>query len=196
MPTINQISDKISRGKLLQANLVKVAIQYEVTGDEPKNWGEIVCLSQLIQALTAQVVGQDYTSATTVNLYNQLTDKLGFQYVDGAVIDPNAQQSAGIIFIGNQPGQVINSNIIPFVNQTEVSLSNFQGAYYPLYGNTRQIQVFVSDGANGFNPDYGNVPVYEYTIAGNETSGIASVTWGFPIPTSGYISIFGIKPTT
>lgn len=195
MPTVDQISDKIFRGQLVQANLALGAIQSEVSGAEPKCWGEITCLSQLIQALTTQVLGEDYVSEDTINIYNQLTSKVGFQFIDGATLDPDAQQTPGVVFIGKQPGQVINFERIPFTDETNVTLANYQGAYYAKYGNSPSVQSYVSNGLGGFNPDFGNVPDFEYLTPGDENSGIASISWLYPVATTGYISIFGIAPT-
>lgn len=194
MPTLDQIGDKIFRSQLLQKSLVDTAIASEKKGCEVNEWKNIVCISQLIQALETQVLIQDYTSANTVNLYNQLSRILGFQFVDGHSLDPNAQQTPGVVFIGNQPSPVLNFDRIEFNNATAVSLSPYQAVYYPRFGNNPIVQAYLSDGANGFNPDYGNVPTYEYIIPGDDHSGIANISWLYPIPTTGYISIFGVAP--
>lgn len=196
MPTIDQIGDKIFRAKLYRAELVVSAIQAESTGAEPKHWDLIVCLGDLIESLTTLAVGEQYNLAATDNIYNQLAERIGLRYIDGVELDPNAQQSPGVVFIGNQPEQKFNTTRIIFVAATEVNLLNYPSLYYPLYGDNPDIQIWVSDGAGGFNADYGNAPDIQYVIPGDANSGIASIAWVFPIETTGYVRIAGLTPTT
>ena len=103
MPSQAQIADKIFRGQLLQANLTKTIIANETAGFTGGSWKKIYCLSELLAAMETQFLIPDYTSTTTVTLYNRLSKTVGLQYIDGAPLDPGAQQTPGVIYVGNNP---------------------------------------------------------------------------------------------
>jgi len=110
----------------------------------------------------------------------------------GGNTNPNAQIPGTVINIVNA-GSVINSTETPFTNQTTITLS-YNTSLANRYGKTPMIcQIYVSDGAGGFNPDFGTAPDITYVVANDPTSGFASVTWGYGVSTTGYIYLSGVQ---
>lgn len=154
---------------------------------------DLTPLKRLINGLQFQI---DYQvdDSTTQSLYSCMMAIIsgftGSYTPDPTVIIPG--QTVTIIV----EGSVVNSERIPFTNATIVSLANYQANYYPTYGNLSEYSIWVSDGADGFNQDNGNVPNISFVVPGVITSGIASITWGYPVATTGYVQISGVQPTT
>ncbi len=192
MPTLQQITDKIVRGQLLQANLTLTSIKNEGVGDDFNNWNRIVCIDQLVEGLETQVSIMDYTSSITVNIYNRLSGQIGLQFIDGATFDPNAQQSPGVIYINNQ-AQIFNVQKYPF-NAQVVTFTSWKINYYPLFGNDPEISIFILNAGGTYSEDKGTTPTYTYTVPGNPLSDIVSIEWDFGIVQQGYIQVSGIQP--
>jgi hypothetical protein len=91
MPTFTQISNIILRGRVYQANLVKANITQVNAGNNLNDWTLPVYLSNLIQGLQFRFSIADYTSTTTVNIYNKLGQALGLKYINSSYVDPSAQ---------------------------------------------------------------------------------------------------------
>jgi len=185
------VSDEILTGQLKIANLVlgyNTALQ---NGALNVNWDTAIKGNRSVLAVQNRYSLGDTSSATFQAAYACLSAFVG-QYAGGS-IDPNAQ-NPGVIIDVTTTGSIVNSDTFPFTNQTTVALLSYQTAYYSRFGNTPYVQIFVADGLGGFTPDNGTAPDYVYATPGNPTSGIVSITWGYPIATTGYILISGVQP--
>lgn len=186
MPTQQQISNKIIRGQLLQADLTKTAVTDEKGCCIPECWPKIVNISELVQALQTQYLIPDYISDDTVYIYKKLSKIIGLQYIDGSAFDPNAQHNNTIIL--DAGGARFNNGTYSFTSLTNPSLSDFHNVYFPLFGNSPQFQIWLDsgDGVN-FNLDVSTSP-----IVFRNSNGIVSVVWSYPIAVTGYITAIGI----
>lgn len=194
MPTSNQIANKILRGQLFQANLSKGYAQQEKVGNFFSNWDYSVFISTLVQGLQFQLSISDFTSATTLNIYNKLSGELGAKYIDGAALDPNAQlPNTTIINNGGFIGTNVVRDIITFTNANPVQLLNYNNTYKQLYGNNLiTLDIFLT----GYTEDEQTPPKIIYAVSNDPTTDIVSITWDYPagILVSGYILIAGVMP--
>ena len=186
MPTQTQISSRILRGQLLQGSLAKADVLQEKVGNMFSDWEKCIYVSQLVEGLYDQYEITDYTSDTTVAIYNKLGGILGMQFIDGAALDPNAQQT-DVIIAGSFPA--FNETTIYFTGQTTVSLSNYQASYAGLYGNTPFLAIYTGTGGSA-TQDTSTVPTINF-VGGVQANGIDSIIWTYPVATSGYITILG-----
>lgn len=194
MPNNTQITNRIIRGRLLQANLAKSYAQQENVGNDFNFWDKAVYVSNLVQGLQFQQSISDYTSSITLSIYNKLGGILGGLYIDGAAIDPNAQI----------PGQTVvtipvllgyNSDKLPFettIDSPQLVLSNYDTLYAPLYGNNPILAIYDNQGQ--YIGDEQTPPIIEY-LDNDPSKKILSITWDYGVATSGYIQISGVSPS-
>lgn len=84
----------------------------------------------------------------------------------------------------------MNEQRVPFTNTATVIIGNYQLQYVNLFGNNPLIAIYVQQGT-AYNQDVQTAPSINYTTSGDPTSGIASITWTFGEPQSGFIQIYG-----
>ena len=191
--TQNEMSQAILKAQLVNANEGLSLINQEVAGC-PANWSAVLCrFRQIAGAQFLYTIG-DYVSDTATYFYNTLLSYVGLQYPSDVVPDPNAE-IPGTTFIINNNGSVVTSTRFYFTNATSFVLSNYQAVFYSTYGSNPSLQAFVSNGDSTFSPDNGNAPVYTYVTPGDDTSGIDTITFGWPVATTGYIQLMGVKPS-
>lgn len=154
-------------------------------------WNLASCQSLKIKSGQWSLSINDYSSVASVDIYNQLLD-IGSTWMGGIAIDPNAQT----------PGQTIikvpvligyNEDKIPFATTDDnptLILSNYNTVYKQLYGNNPRLDIYDSQG--NYIGDEQTPPIIVYEIDDDIGSDILSITWEYPIATSGYIQISGI----
>lgn len=107
-------------------------------------------------------------------------------------VSPYYQPPAGTVIKITTTGSIINSTQIPFTAQTTIVLT-YTSALIALYGKTPLVcQIYVDNGSNPASPDFGTAPIIDFVVSGDPTSGFASVTWGYGVPTTGYIYLSGV----
>ena len=183
-----QVGNTLLAAQLKAANMVLSNIVSLQGGALSVSWKASIKATRGINVINYKLSIGDLSSASFQTSYACLTAFVGT--FAGGAIDPNAQNPGVVIDVTG--GSIVNSTKIPFTNQTTIILANYNSVYAPIYGNNATIQIFVSDGAGGFSPDSVTAPLYEYVVSGDINSGIASVTWGYGVPTSGYIQISGV----
>jgi hypothetical protein len=194
MPTQTQVQQIILSAEWKRANLIFNRYTALTAGFKTYYENEIRRYRYLIAAVTRQYQLGDYTSTNFQIVYDCLSTLVG---IDTSVntIDPNYKGPNTIInVVSGGGGSTVNSTQILFSNQTTVSITGYQAEYATEFGkNPLSVQIFVSDGVGGFAPDYGTAPDFTYAVPNDPSSGVSSITWGYPVPTSGYISIFGVQ---
>lgn len=155
------------------------------------DWSIASCQSLKIKSGQWSLNTHDYSSAASVDIYNQLVD-IGSTWTGGIVFDPNAQlPNTTIINNNNFVGTNVVRGIIPFTNQNPVQLLNYNTTYKQLYGNNLiTLDIFL----NGYTEDEQTPPTIVYAISNDPTTDIISITWDYPAPVSGYILIAGVVP--
>jgi len=193
MATIGQITADVNSAKVYAIQQSGINLILQKNGQCAPGIKNITALKRIIRCLTFQI-NANVVDTDTNTLYNCLLKTLaGFNSnytIDPSVIIP------GTTIIISGGGSKVNSAIIPFNNQTVILLAGYQATYYPTYGNTPYVQIFVADGVGGFAQDNGTAPDYTYVTPGNPASGITSITWAYGVVTSGYVLISGVQPTT
>lgn len=198
MPTPQQITNRILRGQLLQASLAKSFVQQETVGNFYNYWDKSVYISELVEGLSTQYGKADYTSTTTINIYNKLGGQIGMQFIDGASLDPNAQPIGQIISINVPVVLGYNQGKIPFTSTEDspvVQLLDYHNQYYPLYGNNPTLGLYDNQGA--FIGDEQTPPRITYSTPGDASTDIVSILWDLPPnpgTTTGYVQISGASP--
>lgn len=194
--TLQEISDMVLRGQQLQSALVGDAITAEAGGTGYKKWSDIFSISTLIDCLKTKIAIQDYISAQTIKLYQNLDCFVGGKFLVGVNLDPLAQQTPGVIFVNNTI--IVNEGayqIFPFTNLSPVDLfANYHTLIFPLFGNGAVIQIYTLQADGSYMPDFGTTP--DIVFQDNDpTKDILSMIWDYPVPTSGYIKINGASPS-
>lgn len=190
MPTQAEYSQAILKAQLINATDGNDLILCEMSGCDA-NWSKALCQFRQIQgALFCYEIG-DYTSDTAVYFYNTLLEMVGLKYPAGVTPDPDAQVPSIVIIT---EGSTVNTTTIPFTDQTTITLADYVNTYSVMYGRTPLIcQIYVDNGSNPASPDFGTAPVINFVISGDPTSGYADVTWGYGVPTTGYILLSGVQ---
>lgn len=110
---------------------------------------------------------------------------------DGSV-NPNFQPTGNtVINITNTVD--VNATKIPFTDATEIILSDFQSTYAPLYGDNATVSIWVANGDGTYSQDNGTAPTI--TFLGGDIRFPDTYTWGYGVPTTGYIQISGFVTT-
>lgn len=119
--------------------------------------------------------------------------QVDFTGMFGGSINPNYQNTGSITIVITTGGTDYNvSKPIYFFDVTSVVLNNWQTTYFNSYGNYPEWQLFTGNTTDGWQEDY-NPPIPEYQD-NNPSSNLLSLTWTYPIPTSGYVIISGKVP--
>lgn len=140
-----------------------------------------------LQALQDQYNLGDYTSSTTVTIYDRVNGFIGVPF--NVTVDPNFQ-TPGVVYNITQGKSVATYTRIPFSAQTTVQLLNFQSVYVPTYGDFAIVTIWTTqDGGATYQQDTSTVPTI-VNLGGN-ISLPNSYTWTYPIPTTGYVQING-----
>lgn len=190
--TAEQYLEAIGRAGLTMGDLVVAQVGKEKQGCVV-DWSKTACYLKLIRAAEFFYSIGDYISTNSVYFYNQVLNIAGSNY-STSTLDPNAQVTNTTIIV-NQIGSTVNSAKIYFTNVTTAGLLGYIATYYVLYGNNPDVSVWLLTGTDGsgnpvYNEDAGTSPTINTDAGGN----ITSITWDYPVPTSGYISITGVQP--
>lgn len=185
MPTLETYQQTILSAQLIQANLLTANLNKVKIGNGDVNYSRIRNFVYNINGLQYQLNRPDYTSSTTLTIYNRLCGLIGVD-TTANVIDPNYQAPNTTIIVEGGSGTIVNSNKIPFTNTTTVSLLNYNTAYKVLYGNNPNIAVWL----DGFVEDTTTPPTITYQDD-DYTKDILSIEWDYAVPVSGYIQISG-----
>lgn len=185
MLTNEQYTTAVYTAYRANAILTQTLRAKEALGCYPK-WNEASCqLLKIKSGLYSLSVG-DYSSAASVDIYNQLLD-IGSTWFGGISFDPYAQFPDTTIIINN--GSVISALRIPFTSLTTVTLSNYQATYSTVYGNFPDISIWTDNGDGSYTQDTATVPTV--INLGGDINVPDSYTWTYAIPTSGYIQLNG-----
>lgn len=200
MLTPSQIANLLLRAQSLQAQMTRSNAGQEYTGNLNVNWRKIHVLSQLIQAVAYCLFIDDYSSASCLTAFGNLTQCVGSNFASGVTTDPTAQPPGGSIIVpggGSGGGTNVQLGKIPFVtvDDTIFVVSNYQGLYAPIYGNNPFLAVYVvnPDTGIGYTEDTATVPSITY-VGDIEANGINTISVDYPDSTTGYIQILGITP--
>lgn len=142
-----------------------------------------------LQGLKYQYGQSDYFSTTTVIIYDRLVGFIGIPA--GVTVDPNYQNPNQTniqvpVLIG------YNSDKIPFATTDDapiLTLSNYNTVYKQLYGNNPIVAIYDNQGQ--YIGDEQTPPMVTYQDD-DPTKDILSISWSYPIATSGYIQISGV----
>lgn len=119
--------------------------------------------------------------------------QVDFTGMFGGAINPNYQNTGSITIVITTGGTDYNvSKPIYFFDVTSVVLNDWQTTYFNSYGNYPEWQLFTGNTTDGWQEDY-NPPIPAYQD-NNPSSNLLSLTWTYPIPTSGYVIISGKVP--
>lgn len=198
MLTQSLIANLLLRAKSYRADVVRALAVQEYGGDLNVRWVTSYILTHMIEALSFALFAGDYATASTISVYDHLYRCVGNRYATGVSTDPTAQPPGGNIIIINNPTtalQSVQSDRLVFTGQTEVdNLLNYQASYASRFGNNPFVSIWTLNvGGIGFTEDTGTVPTITY-VNNDPAQGVQSIIWTYPIPTSGYIQILGIKP--
>jgi len=180
------------RAKAYRCLLVRQLAVKEYSGDLNTSWRRPIIIDHLIQGLSFCLLTADYTSLQAFRIYDNLIQFVGNNFAGGVSTDPTAQPpGSNIVIINNQ--QTIQSEKIPFVAQTVVTLASYQANYAAQFGNNPFLSIWVVNPVTGigFDQDEQTAPTILY-VGNDPTQGISSITWTYPVATSGYIQILGI----
>ncbi len=161
------------------------------SGMLPTNTALINFLNLNILGLMFQSNRPDYTSQTTVTIYNRLLELIGIDTANNN-LDPNFQNEANTIIVVDS-GNFTQSARIPFGLTYSLTLNNWPTLYFPTYGDNPEIQIFVGDNVNGFQQDTATVPIPVFP-ANDISQPLQSISWTWPVLTQGYYIISGQKP--
>lgn len=186
MPTLQTYQQTILSAQLIMSNLLTANLNKVKIGDGDVSYSRIRNLNYNINGLSFQINRPDYTSDTTITIYNRLCGLIGVD-TTANTIDPNYQAPNTTLIVVDSGGTTVNSNKIPFTNTTNVSLLNYKVNYKHLYGNNPTINVYL----DGYVEDVATPPTITYETPGDITSDITSITWDYPVAVSGYIQIIG-----
>lgn len=190
MVDLNTISDSIEIAKAYYVQLLNADLQLLYKGCCSKNSGTLTVLNRLFRALASDVNG-GFNDAVTQKLYNCLL-KISSPYngvglpFDPEVIIPGYVKPPVTII------QQLNAAKIPFATTDEdpiLTLANYQTNYAPSYGNNPIINLYQDSGVP-FPKDLQVPDTWNYQDA-DPAKNLLSVTWDFPIGTTGYIQIYG-----
>lgn len=189
MPTQTNIENTLLSARYQMAVLCTNNLNLIKVGNNNVLWAAARNYNRNIKALSFLYDIEDYTSSTAISLYNCLNKQIG---IDTTVntIDPNYQAPNTTIIINAGSGNV-SSEPIYFTNQTVVTITSYQAVYAPLFGNNPVLQLYIAVGDGSYAQDVSTAPIITYVVSGDPTSGISTISWGFGIPTSGYIQILG-----
>lgn len=184
MPTTNDISVSILIGQAYYKQLLDQDTTKRQVGNSPFNKKKLTCLKRLMRALQWDLDSSVNDSITTV-IYDLLLD--GFAGFNGnaLAVDPSVIIPGKTITVINN-GTTMNTDKLPFTNVNPVQLLNYNIVYKRIYGNNPILQIFVT----GFTQDEQTPPTIAYQDD-DFTKDILSITWDYPVPVSGYISITG-----
>jgi hypothetical protein len=141
-----------------------------------------------LQALEDQYGLGDYTSNSTVIIYDRINGFIGMPA--NATLDPNFQNTGIVYNVNTVVNAKSNFTRIPFNGVTSVSLSNFQSVYAPIYGDDAIVTIWVtSDNFATVQQDTGTTPTI--VNAGGDINKPDSYTWTYAIATTGYVQING-----
>lgn len=192
MLTQQKIALLVLRGQVYHQELVRGLSDKERQGDEQGHeWDKPILIWQAIAALNMALLYADYNSADTLQVYDNLAMCIGANALGPISTDPNAQVPGGNIIVINNGGSTVQSAIIPFVTDI-VTLANYQTAYKPTFGNGAVISIWTLNGNGiGYSEDTGTVPSKTF-VDNDPTKDLLTVTWTYPLVTTGYIQILGV----
>lgn len=177
-----QVQNTLLAGSLKIATLVNANLTALTGGVTFVSWDAIKVATRGLNAIQRQYNLGDYTSPNMIIAYNCLSSFVGT--FGGGGVNPNAQNPGTIINVTGSSN--LNTTRVQFSGQTTISLTGYQSTYKPLYGSNPTVLIF----PNG-SPDYTTAPIYTYVRPGDETSGIDTITWTYPVPITGYVLISG-----
>lgn len=196
MLTPDQIANLLLRAQALQAEMARNNANKEYTGDLGVNWRKVNVLSQLIQAVSAALFVADYSSASMLSAFGNLTQCVGSRFATGVAVDPEAQIPGVTIIINTILNAQANYDRIKFGVGGGVnifSLSDFQATYVAKYGDNAIVELFVTvDNFATVQEDTGTVPTI--VNIGGDVNKPDSYTWTWGMPTTGYVQITGFVP--
>lgn len=194
MPTKANIQQTILNGSYSLMKLVNNSRTLIMSGGEAVRQGFIQWFRLNLQALTDQYNIPDYSSVTTVTIYDRINQFVGIPY--NATVDPNFQSPGTIInFSGVLVGY--NKNTIPFTTTSgspAFVLSSYNTTYKFLYGNNPDpLSIYLTPGGAEFL-DEQTAPIIVRVNPSDINSDILSITWPFATAQTGYVLIGGVAP--
>lgn len=193
MPSSTAIQNTILSSQLAMAKLVLANVTAEMGGSTNQDWIPATRYYLNWKALQRQFNLGDYTSVQCVAIYDCLNFLLGYNVAQN-VIDPNYQPNNTPIVVTNAGamGYVTSPNIV-FTGQTTITLANWQTVYAPDYGQFPEILLYTTQGGvDQQDTQTQIIPVY----SSDPTSVLESISWSYPVPTTGYYRITGSIPTS
>lgn len=123
------------------------------------------------------------------SLINKLK-QVDFTGAFGGTINPYFQSPTTVINVTTVVTAQGRFARIPFNGVNIVSITNFQSAYVPFYGDYAIVSIWVTlDGGATYQEDTGTVPTI--VNLGGDINKPDSYTWTYPIATTGYVQING-----
>lgn len=193
MPSQTQVQQTILSAQYKLAKYQQSNLALVNAGSLPKKVCTIDYLNLNTLGLTYRANIGDYTSSLSETLYDRLLGLIGID-TTANVLDPNYQNPTSPIIVPGQSafGFVKSGNIV-FTNQISITLSNWQTIYAPYYGQSPEILLFTTQG--GIDQQDTQTQIIP-TYSSGPTSLLESITWTYPIATTGYYTISGQIPTT
>lgn len=195
MPTQQQVQTTILSAQYKLATLTQRNLTLILNGGMAIRENFINYFRLNLHGLQYQNNRGDYTSSTTVTIYNRLLSLIG---IDTNIysLDPNFQNPSTTII---NPVAVVGYNInkYPF-STTDLSpmalFDNYHELYYPLYGNDPVLAMYV------ITPDYSGEeqtpPVITFATPVDSGTDIVSIQYNFPIGTAGELQMSGKAPNS
>lgn len=190
MPTLDTYQQAILSAQLIAANLCTANLNQIKVGNSDVSYNRIKLFQYYTVGLGFQLNQLDYTSSTTLTIYDRLSSLMGLD-TTANVIDPSYQAPNTTIIVEGGGGTA-KSEPIYFTNQTTVTITAYQNTYAPQFGNSPVLQIYVSNGDGTYSQDTGTTPTITY-VGGIIANGINTITWSYGLPTSGFIIIMGVE---
>jgi hypothetical protein len=199
MPTPQQVQTTIQSAKYKLATWTQKNLNLILNGGVAINEQLINYFRLNLHGLQYQQKRADYTSNTTIIIYNRLLGLIG---IDTNVYsrDPDYQNPTNpvvntVTVVGfNDQKYEFDTTVTP--DNPQWILANYHANYYPLFGNNPDLAIYIEEG--DFVGDEQTPPIIEYAVDGNVNSDILSITYDFPpgVGAKGYVRIAGKAPSS
>lgn len=168
MPTQANVQQTILNGSYSLMKLVDNNLNLVMSGAEAIREGFIQWFQLNLQALTDQYNVSDYTSTTTVTLYDRINKFVGIPY--GATIDPNFQNPGTVIDVVSpipQPLTFTEANLVDNDPPNGQWYLPWTSAYTPVLVQVNGVTLPFQ-----FNQNIANGPIGIYNFPNNSTQTI------------------------
>lgn len=170
MPNQSQIQQTILNGSYALSTLVNNNLNLVNSGGLPIERDYISYFNLSLQGLIYQYQNLNYTSSTTVTLYQRINAFVGVPY--GAQVDPNFQNSNIIINSESSGFEPITET---FTEANLVDADPPNGNWYlpvTLVNSQRVVSVTINNVGFTVTPDYTTSPARLYGFANNDSQSI------------------------